>query len=414
MTQTSKQVVVVGGGVIGAAIAQTLQRRGFQVILVDAGEPGGQCSAGNAGLLVPSHIVPLAAPGVIGMGMRWLLKRDAPFALKPRLSTTFLRWLLAFRAHCNDSHVARARPVLHQLIQESMDLFGDLEAELGFEIHRQGLLLLHHSEKGRQGNLALLEQARALGQAVRELDREQLLELEPKAHPNATGAVYFEQDAHLDPSRLVDALLTDFRKHGGRISAHNPVTGFAVRDQKIAVVQTEKEDLEADEVVLAGGAWSPRLGASLGVRLPIEAGKGYSVTHTPSPGPRPRVPMIHSEEKLTVTPLGAQIRFSGTLQLSGLDASVDTPRAQPMLNLGSVYLPWEKPTARVNDQVWSGFRPCTPDGLPLVGRIGPRNLTVASGHAMIGITLAPVTGRIVADILAGQAGPSALDPSRFA
>jgi len=410
------EVLVIGGGAIGLCTAYYLQRAGRQVTLIDKGPIGGACSAGNAGLLVPSHFVPLASPGIVAQGLKWMFSRKSPFYIKPRFSLSLLSWLHQFRAHCNEANVRKGIPVLHQLITESMNLFGELEHEEGVQLERKGMLMLFHSLKGEQGCLALAERARRVGLPMAELDRTALLELEPNVRTAADGAVYFKDDAHLDPVAFMCQIEKQLRGAGASVLGGTEALMMERKGDRISRVATSAGDFEADEVVLAGGAWSPPMVRDLGLNMPVQAGKGYSLTLGGSPQ-APTIPMILSEEKVTVTPLGDSLRFAGTLELAGLDDRVNRNRADAILSIIPEYIPGFDASTVASHAIWSGFRPCTPDGLPLIGRPrGFSNFTIAAGHAMIGITLAPVTGRMVADLLDGtthEAMP-ALSPNRWA
>jgi D-amino-acid dehydrogenase len=241
-----------------------------------------------------------------------------------------------------------------------------------------------------------------------------VLAAEPSLHASVTGGVFFPDDAQLVPDRFVKGLAALARQHGVDVRTSTEVTSFEMNDGRVAAVLTARERLELDELVLAAGSASARLGRKLGLRLPVEGGKGYSVTIERSPH-SPRVPLILAEDRLAVTPMGERLRLSGTLELAGEDRSVDRPRALSLLGATRRWFR-EPPTLDERAEVWSGLRPCTPDGLPLVGR--PRrysNVIVATGHAMIGLSLAPITGRLVAHLTAApdeeRLGP--LRPDRF-
>ncbi|MDJ0835292.1 MAG: FAD-dependent oxidoreductase [Acidobacteriota bacterium] len=408
-------VLVIGAGAVGICTAWYLRRAGYEVSVIDKGKAGAACSSGNAGLLVPSHIVPLAAPGVVAQGIKWMFNSRSPFYIKPRLSGALISWAWKFRGYCTEDHVQACMPVLHDLIQESMSLFDELAAEENIQIYREGLLMLYRTVKGQKDCVSLAKQAQALGLPVRVLDNNGLRDLEPNVRTETRGAVYFEQDAHLDPTAMIDQLTKQLRADGVEIMEDTEVTRLETARGRVTSVRTTAGEHRPDQIVLCGGAWSPDIAEATGMRLPIQAGKGYSLT-LPAGDIRPRIPMILAEEKATVTPMGDQLRFSGTMELSGLDSSVNRKRVESILDIIPKYLPDIDPAAIRTENVWSGFRPCTPDGLPLIGRArGMDNLAIASGHAMIGITLAPVTGRLITHLLDGKPMKHAaeLRPDRF-
>ncbi len=393
---TRVETAIIGGGAIGLACAAALAKRGKQVVLLERGPLGGACSSGNAGLLVPSHVVPLAAPGVIGQGLKWLRDPRGPFGLRPRLSWELMRWVWQFRGHCNAGHVRESVPRLHDMLQESMRLFGELEREHDLEIRRRGMLMVFESDKGERECRALAGRVIACGMDARVLDRAALMALEPGFRGEARGAVHFVEDAHLDPEHLTRTLAGIARAHGAELLERTGVDRLEQQHGRITRVFAGERVLEPERVVLAGGAWSPELVRPLGLHLPVQAGKGYSVT-LPATGQSLKTPVILAEHKVTITPLAGQLRFSGTLELSGLDERVNRTRALGILARIPAYLPDFDPGA-VED-IWFGYRPCTPDGLPMIGFSTLENLVLATGHAMIGITLAPYTGQRVAELL---------------
>jgi D-amino-acid dehydrogenase len=381
------------------------------VTLLEAGAIGEGCSWGNAGLIVPSHSVPLAAPGVWQKGLRWLLRRDSPFRIRPRLDWGLVRWLWAFRRACTEAHVRRALPLLRELHMRSRQLFEELAGQFEFGYRARGMLMALRTAPGLA---AARDEARLLedhGIQARVLDREATLAAEPSLRPIVTGSVCFPEDAQVVPDAFVKGLVA---RSGAAVRTATPARALETSGRRITAVQTSKGTLVADEVVLAAGAHSRLLAGPLGLHLPLEGGKGYSVT-LDTPPSRPRVPLMLGEARLILSPMGDRLRLSGTLELSGLDASVDRRRATSLLGAAAQWL--KDPPAANGASIWSGLRPCTPDGLPLLGRTKRfENLIVATGHAMLGVSLGPVTGLLVSEI-AAQQPPSiptaALDPERF-
>lgn len=406
-------VIVIGAGAVGLCVAHTLQAEGAAVTVVSREPAGEGASAGNAGMIVPSHVVPLAAPGVVAKGLRWLLHPESPFYIRPRLSRELAAWLWQFRRHCTAAHVQRAAPMLRDLSLASAALFAPLARAVGdVGFAPSGLLMVYHTGKGQAENLEAAALAEAHGLRVERLDADALGALEPglrlpaPAGP-ATGAVRYLDDGRVDPDRLLARLADDLRARGVTLAHGFDVTGLATDGRRVTAVETTDGPLPARTVVLAAGAWTPRLTRSLGLRLPVQPAKGYSLT---LPAQGPRLPLILTEEKLTLTPLGDRLRVAGTLALTGYDARVEPRRVAPLRRLAAQYADADAVAAA---PVWSGFRPCSPDGLPFVGPApGFDNVVIATGHGMMGITLAPITGRLVADLLGGHPPSFSLDPLR--
>lgn len=412
----SRTALVVGGGVIGVCCAYFLRRDGWNVTLVERGEIGEGCSLGNAGLIVPSHSIPLAAPGVWRQGLRWLLRRDSPFRIKPRLDWRLASWLFQFWRSCSSAHIHGSVPVLRALHYASLRLFDELALQPGLDFGycRSGLLTVFRTQAGFEEGLDEARLLREAGVSVRPLGPAETEAFEPYLQAGVTGSLLFEDDASVVPDAFVKSLAALVESRGAVLLPRTEVNGFEVSGDRVVAVLTTAGRQPADEVVLAAGSATAALGRRLAIKMPIEAGKGYSMTFERK-GPGPRLPLMLGEDRVSITPLGGRVRFSGTLELAGEDASVDRYRAESILRAAAR---WVKQVPVLNGvPVWSGLRPCTPDGLPMVGRPRRyRNVIIAAGHAMLGVSLGPITGSVVADLAAPRppAVPlSALHPDRF-
>ena len=405
MIGTRADVLVIGGGAIGVCTAHFLTERGRSVTLIDRGDlrqgDVDASSYGNAGMVVPSHSVPLAEPGVIGQGLRYLLDPKSPFYIKPRLEPALWRWLWHFRRACRPERVARAAPLLRQMHLEGGRLYAEFDRLLaghggGFSFGQRGRLLLCRTGVGLERAAAEGEAMRALGLDVEVVDADGLKRIEPRVELQCAGGLYYPQDAHLDPARFVAALARDLDRRGVSIHAGCELQTLAMRAGRVTAVETSRGRFVAEEVVVASGAWTAQVGAMLGLRWPIQPAKGYSVT-VAAPDQFPRVPLMLTEAKVAVTPMGDSLRFAGTFELAGMDLTINERRVQALRRSVADYAPAYEPERLETREVWRGLRPCTPDGLPLMGRPpGWQNLTVAAGHASIGISLAPASGRIAA------------------
>lgn len=416
--KNTREVVIIGGGAIGLCTAFYLSKNGLAVTIIEKNEIGSGCSFGNAGLIVPSHIIPLAAPGVIAQGLKWMFNPASPFYLKPRLDFEFVSWLWQFSRSCSAANVHRAVPLLHALCQNSAQLFEEIRQSKAFcfDLEKHGLLMLYQTEKELQAEQHVVELAHEMGMAVENLEPAQIHELDSNLSTNVVGGIYYPHDCHLDPGQFVNSLAEYLRKQGVQMITNTEALQLHAANGKISKLKTTRGDIYADAFVLASGAWSPDLLQSLRLRLPMQAGKGYSIT-IPIPRNAPRVPLLLAEARVAVTPMGERLRFAGTMELAGNNLAINQRRVQAILTAVPKYLPNLGGVDLSRAEVWAGLRPCTPDGLPYIGAFREYdNLIAATGHAMLGITLAPVTGKLVSDLILKQPialDMSALHPERF-
>ena len=395
--------VVIGAGAVGLCAARSLQRRGREITVL-AREPVGEgASAGNAGMVTPSHFVPLASPGVIAQGLRWMLNPASPFHIRLRPDLELARWLWLFRKHCTAAHTHYGAPILRDLSLASVDLMASLQQDIGeIGYAPTGLLMAHRTEKGRNADLELADRAEAMGLDVERLDAAALAEREPTFGPELLGAVLHKQDGRVDPDALLRQLAATLTRNGAAIHAGAEVRSLAPQADGTTRIRTSEGEIRAETVVLAAGSWTGRLTKSLGLQLPLQPAKGYSLT-TAMPSHAPTLPTIFTDDKVTVTPMPldgspGRLRFTGTLALTGFDPSVDERRAAPIRQLAARYV-----SEAAEMEMWSGYRPCSPDGLPFIGPVlGHTNVLVATGHSMMGLMLAPATGELVAELAMGE------------
>ncbi len=398
------RVVILGGGVIGLCSAYYALRRGFAVTIVEREAAGGDnCSMGNAGMVVPSHFIPLAAPGMIAKGLRWMFNRESPFYVRPRASLSLMRWGWLFHRHATVCHVAATAELLRDLNLESRRLFVELAGEEDFGLATHGLLMLCKTAKGLEEEAMVAESARALGIAAEVVDTAGAARLDPGITMDVAGAVHFAQDCHLDPARFMASMRRRVLEMGGEIESGVEVDGIEARDGRVCSLRAGNRRFEGRSFILAGGAWTPHLLHHAGVKLPLQAGKGYSLT-LPEPPELPRLCSIFAEAKVAVTPMGGRLRFAGTMEIGGLDLSVDPARVRGIVKSVRGYFPKFGEEDFQDIAPWAGLRPVAPDGIPYVGKVPHLpNLLVATGHAMMGLSLGPVTGRLVAGMLADEA-----------
>lgn len=403
----SRHVLVVGGGVVGLFSALYARQAGFDVTVIDRSPPEYEgASFGNAGFIVPSHFVPLAAPGAVALGLRWMFNQESPFFIRPSLDPKLAAWAYRFWRASSVQRAQRAEPVLCDLHMASKAGYVELAERLGnsFDLHESGLLMLCTTEAGLEEEIQLAHKARSLGLPVDVLTPDEVRALEPEMNLNTTGGVYFRDDAALHPSRLMSSLRVHLKSEQVEFCWNTAVQGLAVDGARVAGVLVEDGTLmPADEVVLAAGVWSGDLARSAGLRIPMLAGKGYSMT-VGDPPERPSTPVILSEGRVAVSPLRDSVRFGGTMEVTGVREGVAAGRVRGIVKSVIDAFPTFREEEFSSTTVWYGFRPFSPDGLPYLGRTRRvRNLTIATGHAMMGVSLAPITGMIVSDLLQGQA-----------
>ena len=416
----SKNIVIIGAGAIGLSIALHCARKGHRVTVVERnGEQRDGCSFGNAGMIVPSHFVPLAAPGMVKLGLKWMLNPESPFYIKPRFNGELFDWAMKFWRASNAEHVRRAAPLLRDLSFASRALFEQLAAQTNNEIGlvTRGLLMLCQTQHALDDEAKFAATANNLGVPAEILDVKQTAKLDPGVTMAVAGAVYFPKDAHFTPDRYIAALQSQAEKLGVTFKWNAEVTNLEVTGGKISAVETLHGELTADEIVLCGGSWSPLLVRELDLKIPIQAGKGYSLT-LPQPRELPQLCSILTEARMAVTPMGNSLRFGGTMEISGLNEDINPVRVRGIIKSVEKYFPKFAAEDFAGIQPWRGLRPCSPDGLPYLGRTAKfSNLILATGHAMMGMSLSPVTGQIVSEIVSGEKPKfdlSLLSPDRYA
>jgi len=410
-------VIIIGAGIAGLSTAYYLVNDGWGVTILEKEDGKNNCSFGNAGMIVPSHFTPLAAPGIVAQGIKWMLNSKSPFYVRPSLNLSLIDWGLKFLKHANEKHVDRNAEAIRDLNLESSKLFDQLSKEEGFdfELRQNGILMLYKSKEVEHEEIELSERARSLGLDTRVLDNNAIQELEPNLKIDVLGGVHYKCDGILSPLKLMQSLNTYLINKGVQFHFETEVLSLKQSGKKVSVVITNKGDFVADEIVVTGGSALGKLGSKLNLKLPLMPGKGYSFMYTPENGNS----MIHAalllEARVAVTPMNNQIRFSGTMELGSANDKVYKNRVKGIVESIPKYYPELK--VDYPKDVWFGYRPCSPDGLPYLGRTKKyTNVSIVGGGGMMGLSLGPAFGKSIANILSNQgtnSDISGFSPDRF-
>jgi len=395
-----KPTIIIGGGIIGLFTAYFLQKEGIEVQIIDQGDMQVNCSTGNAGMIVPSHIIPLAAPGMISKGISWMFSSKSPFYIHPRLDAKLLKWCYQFYKAANPAHVERSVPVLKNLSLLSKALYQEFREEhpdANIALQEKGLMMIYQTEAVEKEEIEFARLANANGIQADILTPEEIRNFEPNLEVKARGAVRFPGDAHLDPGKLYEFLKSYLREKGVKFLPNTKVTCFEKSGNTVNAVITDTGKIDAEKIVLAGGSWSGELADLLGFKLPMMGGKGYSFLQENKPEIMQST--ILTEMKVAVSPYGAHIRFGGTMEIAGTSQKVNLNRVKGIFESINRYYPEFEAKFPEENKIWKGLRPCSPDGLPYIGFApGYSNVLVNSGHSMMGISLAPASGQLISEL----------------
>jgi D-amino-acid dehydrogenase len=411
-----KKVIVVGGGIIGLSSAYYLQKSGHQVTVLDKSDFMDNCSYGNCGYVCPSHFIPLAKPGIVRQGLKWMLNPQSPFYVQPRLSRSLIDWGLKFMKSATPEHVERSAVPLRDialLSQQEYEREWRPLPQFDFAYEHKGLLEICLTDPEAEHARHTVEQAHALGLNAEWLDHEALQSKEPHTRVNGVGAILFNCDAHLYPNKLMRGLIAVLRESGVQLVPWAEVTRFETAAAGVRRLITRSGAYDSDTVVLATGAWSREIAALLDTRVPLVPGRGYSVTLEDSPY-RVNHPAILVEGRAAITPMdGNKIRFGGTMEITATTTPPRYSRVQGILNAVRQFFPEFDVAMPPKEKIWYGYRPCSADGLPYIGRISKySNVVVATGHSMVGLSLGAGTGKLVSEVVE-ERRPS-MDISPFA
>lgn len=408
---SQKKIIIIGGGVVGLCTAYYLSIEGHEVTVVDKGQLNSGASHVNAGYLTPSHIIPMAAPGMVSKGFRWMFKTSSPFYIKPRFDKDLIRWGLKFMKSCTPNHVKKSMQAILNINLLSKQLFLEMQEHSKFDFHLEtkGLLMAYKTSQVEKEEAEVVAQAKDLGLKIDHLSTKEVLKKQPKAPMDIAGAYWYQSDAHSTPEVFVKNMINVLKEAGVNFLLEKEVTHFKIKGSSITSVCTSQEEIQSDEVVVASGAWSEPLLKALGIQLSVQAGKGYRInTRQPT---EITLPALLLEAKVAVTPMQGFTRFGGTMELSGINHKINTKRVAAIAQAATDYYPQINVAQKELKDVKCGLRPLSPDGLPFIGRHSScKNLVLATGHSMMGWSLGPATGKLVSELISNQQTSMAIDP----
>lgn len=399
------KIVIVGGGVIGLFTAWYLHKKGAAVTVLERGDITDGCSFGNAGLIVPSHVIPLASPGMFRKGLKNVFSTtSSSLAARVCIDADLINWYLRFAGAANNKHVDASIPVLKNISVLSESLYDELikSGELDFPFWQKGLLMLYKSEQVGAELFEEAEVARRAGLQVSELSTAEVHALEPDVLPVVSGGVHYHSDNHLNPRVLMQSLVVALEKVGVQLVRNCEVKEILTTGSKASSVLTSKGAFEFDQVVITAGMWSSNILKQLKTRLPVQPGKGYSFSVNTNAAIH--FPALLSDANVAVTPFGAGVaQFGGGMELGYGDLKIRRSRVEQIIKAVGDFYPTEKGIQITNEQIWQGHRPCSFDGLPFIGKMEAfSNVFVGTGHSMMGITLAPATGLLLSELMMNE------------
>ena len=406
-----KKCIIVGGGIIGLCTAYYLQKEGHEVVVIDQSGMDGGASYVNAGYISPSHIVPLSSPGIVKKGIKWMFDPSSPFYVKPRLDADFLRWAWAFNKSCTHKHVNRSIPVIRDIAVFSHELYEEIEKEPGFDFHfeKKGLLMLCKTEKMLEEEIKVAQLAGDVHLESKVLSKEELRIMEPSVSEDVIGATYYSCDSHTTPHEFMNNMKTYLLAQGVEIKDNEKVHDIQIKDGAIRKVVTSQGSYLADEYILAAGSWTGLVAKKIGMKLLLQAGKGYRINVNRETNIS--LPAILAEAKAAVTPMNGFTRFAGTMEIAGISDKINPVRVKAIAKAAQDYYKHVSITEEEIRGASSGLRPLSPDGLPYIGRTQKcSNLTIATGHAMMGWSMATGTGKLVAEIISENKTSLELNP----
>ena len=394
------RVCIIGGGLIGLFSAYYLTENGYSVTIIDKNEFDQGASYGNAGMICPSHFTPLAAPGVVRQSLKWMLNDTSPFYIKPRLDKNFIYWCLKFFDSSTKKNLSENTGLMSSLLLYSKSLFHELAHQgIEMDLQKKGILMVCHSSHALKEEIEVSHKAHGLGLKTNVLSAREIELLNPGVQINSIGGVHYLDDLHLTPNLLMQSLKKILSHRGVEWVSNNEIIDFKIHQDRILSAIGKTNEVPADAFMLAAGAWSSLLSKKLNHPAYIEGGKGYNIT-LKNALPNLQVPMILVEGRVAVTPMGRDLRLGGTMEIAGLDDQIRHNRVNGILSSIEKYLP-DYPIAKTKDIIpWFGYRPLSSNGMPIIEKIPSlKNAFINTGHGMLGLSLAPVSGKLITEII---------------
>lgn len=416
---TNSKVTIIGAGVIGLSCAYYLNKEGYEVTVIDRGEITDGTSFGNAGYVSPSHFVPLSSPYIIYKALKWMLNDSSPFYIKPRLDKDLFRWGMTFWKSARMETMQRNIRPLNDILVLSRELMNPIKDDLGdhFRMEEKGCFMLYKTGATARQEQALAREAAKYNLEAQVYNAREIQQMEPNVEMDVLGGILYPVDCHLHPGDYMAVLKARLAGDGVKFRLNTEILGFETEGKEITAVLTNRGDLPCTHLVLAAGSWLPLLTKMLGIRLLLQAGKGYSMTYENVSNNLCR-PAILLERRVAMTPMGRDLRLGGTMEISGINQDILPKRVAAIYEGAKAYYPGLKVSPPAHNSIWHGLRPLSPDGLPYIGRHNKyRNLVLAGGHAMLGLSLSAATGKLVEELLSGKIlsirTMQAFSPERF-
>jgi D-amino-acid dehydrogenase len=404
-----KNIIIIGGGIIGLSCAFYLNKEGHQVTIIDQSDISSGASFVNAGFISPSHVIPLASPGMVADGIKMMFNPSSPFYLKPRLNWDLFKWAWYFNKNATENHVIKSAPIIKELTVFSRELYQEIKNAniFDFQFERKGILMSYQSSKFEKKEAHLAKIATEQGLEVYPIDKKKLKEMEPEM--KAEGAYHYLSDVHSTPDIFMKNFKDYLKRKGVKFNVNQQVADFEKSNKTVTKLITDKQEFNVDELVIAAGSWSPLIAKKLKLKLLVQAGKGYRINIMKPTGIK--YPAILTDRNTAVTPMEGFTRFGGTMEIAGINSTINKIRVKQIAENAKAFYPNISITNNEMENAACGLRPVSPDGLPYIGRTKTyTNVCIATGHAMLGWSQGPATGKLISEIISNKNPSLNLNP----